>query len=185
VVGQFAAVGLAMLRISKPSNARYALYTNVSCNFVMIQISILLTASNSGLIAGMIFCGVMFVILIFGVIHFVKAIILNTEEKLKNLGYLVLVVCSMAFMGHGFLLEYNLLENPIYVEGTTIGTCPKSGIEFEYYLNNERYTNCNSYKDREKIKIPGGKFKVRVSNYDPSIGRIDFDQPTTTDSKFD
>ena len=61
----------------------------------------------------------------------------------------------------------------------------KKAIEFEYYIDGKRYTNCNSYKHLNTIKVPQGRFNVRVSDFEPSSGRIDFTKPLTLDSKSD
>ena len=96
-----------------------------------------------------------------------------------------------AFVGIGvyfFFLEYNLYNNSVYVEGTTTQYCyagknGKKGIEFTYQFRGKTYTNCNSYNPIDKILVPGGKFKVRVSEYEPSIGRMDFERPLNEESK--
>jgi hypothetical protein len=151
--------------------------------------NIILNASNSGLTAGVIF-GFVFLVL-FGVMT-VKMIIeavkpTKPQERTKTI---LLIPVGLFFCCIGvyiILLEYNLLNNCVYVEGTTIEYCSSGksgkGIEFEYYLNGKRYTNCNTYNPINAIKVPGGKFKVRVSEFDPEIGRIDFEQPLTNDSK--
>lgn len=111
----------------------------------------------------------------------------DRKEMKKNTPQMVF---GTLFFGVGcyiVLLEYNLMTNSTYVEGTTIEFCRAGkggkGIEFEYYLDGHRYTNCNTYKDLNQIKVPGGKFKVRVSEFAPSIGRIDFRRPLSKDSK--
>ncbi len=151
---------------------------------------IILTASNSGLTAGMIF-GVIFffafaIMTIKGIVETVKQ--KEKKEKLESLPY---IFVGIALCGVGIYitrLEYNILNNYEYVDGVTIDYCetgdpPHKAIEFEYTFNGKRYTNCNSYSPIKAIKVPGGRFKVRVSDFAPSIGRIDFDKPLTTDSK--
>ena len=145
--------------------------------------SILLTASNGGLLIGVIFYAILFLVFVGMAIHFIRAYFSSTDKKLESIGYLALALTLSGLVGHGLLNEYNLLSNSVYVEGTTIGRCRKGRIEFEYYLNDKRYTNCNSFAHPEQIKIPCGKFSVRVANYDPSTGRIDFDKPLTADSR--
>jgi hypothetical protein len=150
---------------------------------------ILLTATNGGLKAGMIFGIIMAII--FGFASIVMFFEMKSQKTRKQiLGKLPYVLIGLLFCGVGiyiYLLEYNILTNYQYVEGTTIGYCNPGesgrGIEFEYILNGQRYTNCNTYNAINKIKVPGGKFKVRVSEFAPSIGRIDFDKPITIENK--
>lgn len=151
--------------------------------------NIILTASNGGLIAGIIF-GVLF-LLVFGVmtVKLLIEVIKPTKPQARTMTILFIAV-GLCFCGVGVYIifqEYNLLSNYIYVEGTTIEYCrsgkSRQGIEFEYHLNGERYTNCNTHNRINEIKVPGGKFKVRVSEFDPDIGRIDFEQPLTSDSR--
>lgn len=151
--------------------------------------NIILTASNGGLIGGLIFGCI--ILLLFGVmtINMIIEAIKPTkpQERTKTIFTILLGLFPCCVGVYIILLEYNLLNNYVYVEGTTIEYCDSGksgkGIEFEYYLNGKRYTNCNTYDPINAIKVPGGKFKVRVSEFSPKIGRIDFEQPCTNDSK--
>lgn len=151
--------------------------------------NIILTASNDGLRAGVIF-GCMF-LLLFGVTT-VKMIIeaVKPTKPLERTKNIVLIPVGLLFCCIGvyiILLEYNLLNNYVYVEGKTVEYCNSGkwgkGIEYEYYLNGKRYTKCDAYNPINAIKVPGGRFKVRVSEFDPEIGRIDFEKPWTNDSR--
>jgi hypothetical protein len=77
-------------------------------------------------------------------------------------------------------VEYNLLYNYTWVDGEVIATCKgtkgTAGYEFAYFVNGQRYTNCNSKGGNDDIEI-GDHFQVRVSEAAPDVGRIDFDQP--------
>jgi hypothetical protein len=150
----------------------------------------LLAASNSGLIAGMIF-GIIFFI-IFTIITIKRIIILikqkDKNETIDNLFYIVLGIAFCHVGAYITLLEYNILTNYENVDGITIGYCelgdpPSKAIKFEYIFNGQSYTNCNSCDQIDAIEVPGGKFKVRVSDFEPSYGRMDFDKPLTLDSK--
>ncbi|MFN7495476.1 MAG: hypothetical protein ACK5RG_21330 [Cyclobacteriaceae bacterium] len=149
----------------------------------MIQLDILPGDSDGGLLFSMIFFGVLAIFFIILIFNTLKEIAVRKEQRLNNIGYLAGYLFTGFCLGYGFLINYHLLYHPIYAEGTIIGKCPKAKIEFEYYMDGVRYTNCSSYKSKHKIKIPGGKFIVRVSSFDLSGGRIDFEQPITADSK--
>ena len=150
---------------------------------------LLLTANNSGLIGGMIFGIVFFLITSFGsvvlIIEFVRK--KNLENRAKYFFAIPFILFLTGVSVYLTLLEYNLRYHYSYVEGTTIKYCKatrkRTGIEFEYYINGKRYTNCNRHNPLPEIKVPGGKFKVRVTKYAPDVGRIDFDQPLTSDSR--
>jgi hypothetical protein len=150
--------------------------------------NVLLTATNGGLIAGIIFGFIFFSLFATATIMLIIEAInpKKPEEKTKTL--LSILFC-LFFAGVGvyiMLLEYNLLQNYTYVEGTTLEYCNSGksgrGIEFEYYFEGKRYTNCNSHNPLEDIKVAGGKFKVRVSKFEPDIRRIDFAQPLSGSS---
>lgn len=149
----------------------------------MIQLAILLGEGDGGLRFFMIFFGVLAIFFIGAIYSQLREIVMSKKNRLNNIGYLAAYLFAGFYFGNGFLINYNLLYHPIYVEGTIIGKCPKAKVEFEYYLDGVRYTNCTSYNNKHKIKIPGGKFIVRVSNFDLSRGRIEFDQPITADSR--
>ena len=149
----------------------------------MIQLAILFGEGDGGLLFLMIFFGVLAIFFIGVIIGQLYEIAGSKEQRLNNIGMLAGYLFTGFCLGYGFLINYHLLYNPIYVEGTIIGKCPKAKIEFEYYLDGVRYTNCSSYNNKHKIKIPGGKFIVRVSDFDLSGGRIEFDQPITADSR--
>lgn len=133
----------------------------------------------------------LYVEMVLGLLFFCVSIysILNSTIKFKgrfkeNWEQLLTVLFGFAFAIGGvyiFLLGYNLRYESIYVEGVTIDYC-KDGdggenIEFEYFIKDVRFTNCNSFPKDRGIRVPGDKFKVRVSSFAPSIGRIDFDKP--------
>jgi hypothetical protein len=110
--------------------------------------------------------------------QFVSLIKSETKEKKEVIPY---IIAGIGIIGLGFYfydIEHNLRTESIYVNGVTIGFCSRGengrGIEFEYYVNGIRYTNCNSYK--RDVLVPGGKYLVRVSFKHPDIGRIDYEQ---------
>jgi hypothetical protein len=112
---------------------------------------------------------------------------LKSREFEKRLKSIICTPIAFGVVGVGiyvFLLEYNLLTNCVYVEGITIDYCNSGksgkGVEFEYYVSGKKYSNCNKPGNISAIKVPGGKFKVRVSEFEPSVGRIDFERPLDT-----
>ena len=132
-------------------------------------------------------------ILFFGTMAVFSLIaILNPDESQPRIKMVLVLLFNLFLVYIGiyfFLLGYNLQNNYVYVDGTTIDYChsgkygsSNNAIEFEYYLNGTRYTNCNSYADISRIKVPDGEFKVKVTPYKPDVGRIDFEKPLTDDS---
>lgn len=150
---------------------------------------ILLTANDSGLIGGMIFGIIFFLIASFGSVVLITEFVRkkNLENRAKYFFAIPFILFLTGVSVYLTLLEYNLRYHCHYVDGTTINYCKssknKTGIEFEYYINGKRYTNCNRHNPLPEIKVPGGKFKVRVTKFAPDVGRIDFEQPLTSDSR--
>lgn len=152
----------------------------------------LLTASNTSLLLG-VFFGVVFLIA-FGIAT-VKAIINLVEDKVKenkvdNVAYVVVGLFLFGVGCYIVSLEFNLLYNYKYIEGTTVQYCVTGeegvkSIEFEYQYLGKNYVNCNPYNPIENIVVPEGKFEVRISDFNPSIGRMDFDKPLTANSRND
>ena len=143
----------------------------------------LLTSDNIGLSIGFWFgliVSIFFILVTIGVI----AIAIKPEKGDHRLNYIVLSIFLIIISYNVVRLpytEYNLLKNYIWVNGTVIGRCTGThghqDYEFEYYVDNKRYTNCNSSGNLRNVQIPGGRYKVRVSKAAPDIGRIDFEQP--------
>ncbi len=110
----------------------------------------------------------------------------STFKKLLNI--ILFVLPSFCFISLGvflILIEYNLLVNYEYVDGKTIGYCnsSKDKIEFEYTYNNQKYIECSKYQSNNNFQVPNGKYKVRVSKFSPTDGRIDIDKPILTETK--
>ena len=159
----------------------------MTLNTVILQVfqhafCMLLTASNGGLIMGLlrgvVFCGIAIVALA----YCIRKIFVLTVGPERN-SY---IVCTMVmpfaiyFLAQMPYTEYNLLYNYTWVDGKILGSCVSKGnhraYEFEYYVDGKRYTNCNGSGEAESVKCPGGIYKVRVSKKVPDIGRIDFEQ---------
>lgn len=118
--------------------------------------------------------------IIFNIYRIVRFV--SIRKRAINIAILCILCIALALVIRVYCVEYALLKNPVYVIGTTIGTCnvfaEGRGVEFEYELNGKKYRNCNTFHPVpiDSIKIPGGKYKVRVSNKFPGKGRIDFNK---------
>ena len=144
----------------------------------------ILTATNGGLMMGLLL-GIFFcIIIIWGIFNAVKIAIHPRENQIRRnyiIGSIVGIVV-LYFVAYTSYTEYNLLYNYIWVNGKLIDRCygkgagPGPSYEFEYYVDGKRYTNCNSAGDMKGIKFPNGICKVRVSRAMPSIGQIDYEQ---------
>ena len=150
----------------------------------MTLVHILLTADNNGLLAGEIF-GLLFMVG-FGLATIGTLIGLfkksNTTGQKIKLGFVAIGGFILTGVGYRIInVENNLRKNSVYVEGITLDYCRTGkygrhqGIEFEYFVDGIRFTNCN--RGPKGVKVPGEKFWVRVSKANPDIGRIDFNRP--------
>ena len=151
----------------------------------------LLTSDNIGLSFGFwigLILSIFFILVTLGVI----GIAIKPGKGDNRLNYIVLSIFLIIISYNVVRLpytEYNLLKNYIWVDGIVIGRCTGThghqDYEFEYYIENKRYTNCNSSGYVRNVQVPGGRYKVRVSKAVPDIGRIDFEQAinSQTDDK--
>ena len=149
----------------------------------------LLSSNNIGLSIGFWFGLILSILVILGTLGAI-GIAIKPKEGDKRLNYIIGSILAIIISCYVVSLpytEYNLLNNYIWVEGTVIGRCTGTkghlDYEFEYYIDNQRYTNCNSSGNVDNIQVPGGRYKVRVSKKVPDIGRIDFEQPITLQTK--
>lgn len=103
------------------------------------------------------------------------------KERLKTI---VIFIGGGAMTVFAYFLydqERSIRKEGIYVEGLIIDYCRPSrsaggsGVEFEYFIDGVRYTNCNHNEDQ--AHEIGQKFYVRVSVDYPTTGRIDFERP--------
>ena len=105
-----------------------------------------------------------------------------SPKSRKDINVIVLLFLSVLFffVGKEFLLELALLRESEHVTGTTTGYGPVfglgKGIKFEYEVNGEKFVNCNTYYpiSKDSIKVPAGKYSVRVAKKFPEKGRMDF-----------
>jgi hypothetical protein len=101
-----------------------------------------------------------------------------SKEKLEIIPYLVVGFLIISMGIYIYDIDHELRTESIYVTGVTIGFCRMGengrGIEFVYYVNGIRYTNCNGY--RKNVLVPGGKYLVRVSTKHPDVGHIDYEK---------
>jgi hypothetical protein len=140
---------------------------------------IVLSVTDNELLMGELF-GILLILI--GVVIFFSQLVglikSETKEKKETIPYIIAGIGIIGFGVYFYDIEHNLRTESIYVSGVTIGFCHQGengrGIEFEYYVNGVRYTNCNHYK--RDVQVPGGKYLVRVSFKHPDIGRIDYEK---------
>lgn len=107
----------------------------------------------------------------------------DNARRIINSLILVLLVVVAFIAAKQYRLESSLMNDPHYVQGTTVGNCSVfglgSGIEFEYEVNGQTYHECNTYYpvSRDSILVPGGKYMVRYSEKFPDKGRMNFNKP--------
>ena len=116
--------------------------------------------------------------IIFNLIRFFK----TENKKIKIINAIAFLVLSivLCFVFNAYRIEGNLLNHPKFVPGITIGFCTKpalgEGIEFEYEVNEKKYSICNTFHpvSKDSIIVPGGKYMVRYSEKFPDAGRMNF-----------
>lgn len=102
----------------------------------------------------------------------------GTKKRLGEVPFVLMGIgiCAMGF--YFYDVEHKLRTKGFLVKGVTIGYCDYSkrvkGIEFEYYVDGVRYTDCANYE--KQVLVPGGKYAVVVSADHPDIGRIDYNR---------
>lgn len=128
-------------------------------------------------------------LIVFGVIISIRLLIkiINKQNSTNKTDRIIGVILGSIMIVSGAyisLLEYNLLTNYKYVEGTIYQYCDPNNysnkkVKFEYFFEGKKYSNCNKYPPEleNKIKVPGGKYQVRVSSFKPDGGRMDFEKP--------
>ena len=117
-----------------------------------------------------------------GIIYNLFRIIRAESKKKKVINSVILITLSViiVFVYKEFRVEAELLKNPKYVQGTTIGYCSVfargEGIEFEYELNGKKFRNCNTFHPipKDSIVVPVGKYMVRYSEKFSDAGRMNF-----------
>jgi hypothetical protein len=143
------------------------------------MMTILLSVTDNELLTGELF-GILLILtgvaIFFGqIVNFIRS---DTKEKKETIPYISAGAGIIGLGVYFYDIEHNLRTESVYVNGVTIGFCNRGengrGIEFEYYVNGVRYTNCNSYS--RDVLVPGGKYLVRVSSKHPDIGRIDYEK---------
>lgn len=102
------------------------------------------------------------------------------KSKVINLIIFIFLAVIFVYVFKVYRIEAALLKSPVYVPGTTLGYCSVfaegKGIQFEYVLDGKRFLRCNTFHPipKDSIKVPGGKYLVRVSKKFPDQGRMDF-----------
>ena len=123
-----------------------------NCNQPFTNITVILSVTDNELLAGELF-GILFAI-IGAIISFIFIFNIiksrTTNDRLRTILYLIAGLGMTAVGIYFYDIEHHLRTESIYVNGITIGFCHRGengrGVEFEYYVNGVRYTNCNNYK---------------------------------------
>ncbi|WP_282037920.1 hypothetical protein [Saccharicrinis aurantiacus] len=110
-------------------------------------------------------------------------IIINKKNgiKKKPIYSLIVISCICALVGiRGYLSWTEFKSNKAKTVGITVRhkiyAKASSVIEYEYYVNGNKYIDESSYgsADLKKIKIPGGKYPVYYNTRNPKISEMDF-----------
>lgn len=120
-----------------------------------------------------------------GIIYNLFGIVRAESKKKKYLSLIFFAILSViiVFVYKEYRVEAALLRNPEYVQGTTVGYCNVfargQGIEFEYEVAGQKFSNCNTFHpvSKDSIVVPGGKYMVRYSGKNPGAGRMNFHNP--------
>lgn len=151
-------------------------------NAINIQHAVLLNVTDLELTASqtvkLIFLTILLLGALFNVYRFFKAP--STARKIKNAAVAVILIGIAIPVKRWHTIEGSLLHDGIYVTGTTLRYCEEFAkgvaIEYEYEVDGVKYSNCYAYHPvpKDQIKVPGGKYKVRVSRKYPDKGRMVF-----------
>lgn len=125
---------------------------------------------------------ILLVIISGGIVFNVVRLFRNVSIKEKLLNGILFFALSVIFIFvfKQYRIEAALLKASVYVPGTTIGYCSVfgegEGIQFEYELDGRKFLNCNTFHpiQKDSIKVPGGRYLVRVTKKFPEEGRMDF-----------
>jgi hypothetical protein len=137
------------------------------------------------LMAGQVVKGVLVLLLLFGgVFNLLKAANGQTGpgKRIVRGMMALLLILPMFFLVKWIYIEDQLLREPAYTTGTTLGPCSAAGrgkgLEFEYEVNGVTYLNCNTYHPipLQDIVAVGGRYRVRYSARFPGSGRINFNE---------
>ncbi len=105
------------------------------------------------------------------------------KKRMTNLIIPVSLVVIFVLVLKVWLIEAALLKNYVYVPGITTGYChvfaEGRGVAFVYEINGKKFHNCNTFHPvpEDSIRVPGGKYSVRVAKRFPDKGRMNFQKP--------
>ncbi|MCF8451859.1 MAG: hypothetical protein K9G42_01575 [Pedobacter sp.] len=104
----------------------------------------------------------------------------STKRKMINFALFALLSVTIILVYRVYRIEAALLNNSNYVSGITLGYCSVfalgTGIEFEYEVNGQKFSCCNTFHpiSKDSIVAIGGKYSVRFSKKFPERGRMNF-----------
>lgn len=138
--------------------------------------------SDEQLLTSQIVKTILLLILAVGIIfNFIRMLRVASARK-RTVNFIIFIILSfiLSIVLRQYRIEAALLKSPIYVPGTTTGYCnvfaEGEGIEFKYEMDGRKFQLCNTFHpiNKDSIKVPGGKYLVRVSRNFPKQGRMDF-----------
>ena len=125
---------------------------------------------------------ILLVILAVGIIfNFIRMLrVVPVKKRTINFVIFIFLTFILSIVLRAYRIEAALLKSPVFVSGTTLGYCNVfavcRGIEFEYETDGKKFQRCNTFHpiSPDSIKVPGGRYMVRISKKFPNQGRMDF-----------
>ncbi|MFZ2897621.1 MAG: hypothetical protein WA004_03310 [Saprospiraceae bacterium] len=150
-----------------------------------MDVLFLTAVTDLELMAGQVVKGVLVLLLLSGaVFNLLKAASRRTGlgKRVVRSVMALLLFLPIFFLVKWIFIEDQLLREPVYTTGTTLGPCSAAGrgkgLEFEYQVNGVTYRNCNTYHPipLQDIAATGGRYRVRYTARFPGSGRINFNE---------
>lgn len=143
---------------------------------------LLSVVTDNELLASQIVKSLFIIILSIGIFFNLIRVFKNKVRKKKYINVVGFLILSTVLVHviHIHREDGSLLHEAQYVPGTTIGYCSElalgEGVKFDYEMNGQKFSNCNTFHPipKDSIVVPGGKYMVRVSKKFPGLGRMNF-----------